>query len=117
MQNVDLILITFAQKMSLWLNKEIFDHENPKKSNIPLKGNLKRNIAYWQNTSKTNDLHITGNGYKILFFETPEKAHLSNKQSLLKNEKFVLDSTSEMLKIGNIKEVKAPPKVINLLCF
>ena len=32
----------------LMVNKEIFDHENSKKSNISLKGNLKRNIAYWQ---------------------------------------------------------------------
>ena len=34
----------------LMVNKEIFDHENSKKSNVSLKGNLKRNIAYWQNT-------------------------------------------------------------------
>ena len=38
-------------------------------------------------------LHITEDGYKIPFFETPEKGHLSNNQSSLKNEKFVLDST------------------------
>ena len=60
-------------------------------------------------------LHIIENGYKIPFFETPEKAHLPNNKSSLKNEKFVLDSISEMLKIGSIKEVKAPPKVINPL--
>ena len=60
-------------------------------------------------------LHIIENGYKIPFFETPEKAHLPNNKSSLKNEKFVLDSISEMLKIGSIKEVKAPPKVINTL--
>ena len=29
------------------------------------------------------------------FFETPEKAHLPNNKSSLKNEKFVLDSISE----------------------
>ena len=79
----------------LMVNKEIFDHENSKKSNISLKGNLKRNIAYWQTTSMANEfvLHITEDGYKIPFFETPEKGHLSNNQSSLKNEKFVLDST------------------------
>ena len=101
----------------LMVNKEIFDHENSKKSNISLKGNLKRNIAYWQNTLMADEsvLCIIENGYKIPFFETPEKAHLPNNKSSLKNEKFVLDSISEMLKIGSIKEVKAPPKVINLL--
>ena len=101
------------------VNKEIFDHENSKKSNISLKGNLKRNITYWQNTLMANEsvLHIIENGYKIPFFETPQKSHLRNKESSLKNEKFVLDSISEMLKIGSIKEVKTPPKVINPLCF
>ena len=39
----------------LMMNKEIFDHENSKKSNISLKGNLKRNIAYWQNTLISNE--------------------------------------------------------------
>ena len=60
-------------------------------------------------------LHIIENGYKILFFETPEKAHLPKNKSSLKNEKLVLDSISEMLKIGSNKEVKAPTKVINPL--
>ena len=99
------------------VNQEIFDHENSKKSNISLKSNLKRNIAYWQNTLMANEsvLHIIENGYKIPFFEKPEKAHLSNNKSSLKNEKFVLDSVSEMIKISSIKEVEAPPKVINPL--
>ena len=45
----------------------------------------------------------------------PEKTHLPNNKFSLKKEKFVLDSISEMLKIGSIKEVKAPPRVINPL--
>ena len=98
----------------LIVNKKVFDLE---KSNILLKGKLKRNIAYWQNTLMANEsvLHIIENGYKIPFFETPEKAHLPNNKSSLKNEKFVLDTIREMLKIGSIKEVKAPPKVTNPL--
>ena len=57
------------------VSKEIFDHENPKKSDNSLKGNLKRNIAYWQKSFMANEsvLHIIENGYKIPFFETPEK--------------------------------------------
>ena len=101
----------------LMVNKEIFGHGNSKKSNISLKGNLKRNIAFWQNTLMANEsvLHIIENGYKIPFFETPQKAHVPNNKFSLKNERFVLDSISEMLKIGCIKEVKTPPKVINPL--
>ena len=60
-------------------------------------------------------LYITENEYKIPFFETQEKAHVSNNKSSLINENFVIDSTNEMLKIGSIKEVKAPPIVINPL--
>ena len=101
----------------LMVSKEIFDQGNSKKSNISLKGNLKRNIAFWQNTLMANEsvLHIIENGYKIPFFETPEKAQLPNNKFSLKNKKFVLDSISVMLKIGSIKEVKAPPRVINPL--
>ena len=78
------------------MNKEIFDHENSKKSNILLKGNLKTNIAYWQNTLIASEsvLCIIENGYKIPLFETPEKCHFPNNKSSLKNEKFVLDSIS-----------------------
>ena len=38
----------------LMVNKEIFDHENSKKFNISLKGNLKRNITNWQNTLRAS---------------------------------------------------------------
>ena len=61
---VNLVLITLALE-----NKEIFDHENSQKFNVSLKGNLKRNIVYWQNTLMANEsvLHITKNGYEIPF--------------------------------------------------
>ena len=109
-------MITFAlKKDDLTVNKEIFDHENSKKSNISLKSNLKRNIAYSRNTLMANEsfLKTIENECKILFFEVPEKAHLPNNKSSLKNENLVLDSISEMLEIGSIKEVKGTPKVIN----
>ena len=99
------------------VNREIFDPENSKKCNISLKGNLKRNIAHWLNILMANEsvLQIIENEYKIPFFKTAEKSHLPNNKSPLKSEKFALDSISEMLKIGSIKDVKAPPKVINPL--
>ena len=99
------------------VNREIFDHENSKKSNISLKGNLKRSNAYWLNILMANEsvLQVIENEYKIPFCETPEKAHLPNNKSSLKNGKFALDSISEMLKISSIKEVKAPPNMINPL--
>ena len=63
-----------------------------------------------------SDLDIIENGYKITFFETPEKAHLSNNKSSLKKN-FIVDSIWGMLKISTIKEVKASPEVINPLSF
>ena len=65
----------------------MFDHENSKKSNISFKGNVKRNIVYWENSLMTNEsvLHIKENEYEIPFFETPEKTHLPNNKPSLKN--------------------------------
>ena len=99
------------------MNKEIFDHENSKKFYTSLKSNLKHNITYWQNTLMASEsvLDIIETECKMPFFETAGKAHLSSNKSSLKNENFVLDSIGEMFKISSIKEVKAPPKVINLL--
>ena len=69
----------------LIVNKGIFDCENSKKFNISLKGNLKKNIVYWQITLMANESvsDVIENGYKIPFFETLEKAHLSNNKSSL----------------------------------
>ena len=44
-----------------------------------------------------------------------EKVHLSGAKSSLKNETFALNSISEMFKIGSIKEVQTPPKLITTL--
>ena len=56
-------------------------------------------------------LHIIENSF---LWDARKSSLLKNKSSL-KNEKLVLDSVSEMLKIGSTKEVKAPTKVINPL--
>lgn len=45
----------------------------------------------------------------------PEKLNLSDDKSSLKNETFALNSISEMLKMGSIKEVQTPPKLITPL--
>ena len=44
-----------------------------------------------------------------------EKVHLSGDKSSLKNETFALNSKSEMLEMGSIKEVQTPPKLITPL--
>ena len=44
-----------------------------------------------------------------------EKVHLSGDKSSLKNETFALNSISEMLEMGSIKEVQTPPKLITPL--
>ena len=69
----------------LIVNKGIFECENSKKFNISLKGNLKKNIVYWQITLMANESvsDVIENGYKIPFFETLEKAHFSNNKSSL----------------------------------
>ena len=49
------------------------------------------------------------------FLRSRKELHFSNKKSSLKNVKSELDFIIKMLKIGSIKEGKAPPKGMNPL--
>ena len=64
MQRVNVILIMFALKMISLQIRKFLNTKILKKSNISLKGNLKKNIAYWQNTLMANEyvLGIIENG-------------------------------------------------------
>ena len=60
-------------------------------------------------------MNLLENGLKVPLFEMSEKVYLSGAKSSLKNETFALNSISEMFKIGSIKEVQTPPKLITTL--
>ena len=44
-----------------------------------------------------------------------EKVHLSGAKSSLKNDTLALNAISEMFKMGSIKEVQTPPKLLTPL--
>ena len=69
-----------------------------------VKERLKKNLIFWQETLSANsaNLEIIANGYKIPFFKTPKCVSFHNNQLALKNEEFVEESISEMLKCGSL---------------
>ena len=102
MQKINLFFNYISSEDDFDQNREIFDNNNSKKSNISLKCYLKKILL----TRKMNRKNIL---FKV------------NRNNILSSrEKFLLESDSsyylsEILKISNIKEVKAPPKAINAL--
>ena len=102
MQKINLFFNYISSEDDFVQNREIFDNKNSKKSNVSLKCYLKKILL----TGKMNR--------KNILFEV-------NRNNILSSgEKFLLEShssyyISEILKISNIKEVKAPPKAINAL--
>lgn len=102
MQKINLFFNYISSEDDFVQNREIFDDKNSKKSNISLKCYLKKILL----TGKMNRKNIL---FKV------------NRNNILSSrEKFLLESDSsyylsEILKISNIKEVKAQPKAINTL--
>lgn len=102
MQKINLFFNYISSEDDFVQNREIFDDKNSKKSNVSLKCYLKKILL----TGKMNRKNIL---FKV------------NRNNILSSrEKFLLESDSsyylsEILKISNIKEVKAQPKAINTL--
>ena len=84
------------------------------KANV--KGNLHQNLEHWHHTgANPSVIDIIENGYKILFFTTPDSKFFQNNQSSLQNENFVTYTVKESLKSSRIKEARAPPHIVNPL--
>ena len=90
--------------------------ESEEGNNYPsVKGRLKKKIIFWPETLPANSaiVDIIDNSYKIPFFKTPKCASFHINQSALKNQDFVEESISELLKCGSIIEAEIPQEVIN----
>ena len=117
----------FPDNLNIYTTNEFSDLSNDytiqefefkKGNNYPsVKGRLKKNLIFWWETLSTNStiLEVIDNGYKIPFFKTPKCSSFRNNQSALKNQNFVEESISEMLKCGSIIEAEKAPEVINPL--
>ena len=81
-----------------------------------VKGRLKENFNFWQNTLEVNDfvLETTKDGVKLPFIKTPLKAEFKNNVSALDNKEFV-DSALKELMSKCVIEVESKPHVISSL--
>ena len=84
---------------------------------IPVKGNLKKHLSFWEKTIKVNETvyDILKNDCNLPFLCTPSNTNFKNIYSTLKNSEFVEESIKEMLRAGTVKECLTKPKVLNPL--
>ena len=85
---------------------------------LSVKGKLKQNQSFWENTIKPNEqvLNIIQEGCRLPFLETPDTARFSNNKSAINNSEFVENSIKEMLTTGTITERNHSPPELLILC-
>ena len=82
-----------------------------------MKGNLKKQIPFWEKTIRANETvcDILKNGCKLPFLYTSSNAEFKNNSSSLKTSEFIEESIKEMCRAGTAKECLTKPKVLNPL--
>ncbi|XP_053400643.1 uncharacterized protein LOC128557357 [Mercenaria mercenaria] len=79
-------------------------------------GRLKSSFRHWQDAGAGEYiLDIIQNGYKLPFQKVSSSIELNNNKSARDNASFVSKEIQSLLSKGCIREVSAPPKVINPL--
>ena len=98
-------------------SKQEFELENDTQSwGINVKGNLKKNLSYWESIGANETVkNIIKEGYKIPFITTPEKAIFKNNLSAQNNREFVDEALNELLATGRVVETTNIPRVVNPL--
>ena len=98
-------------------SKQEFELENDTQSwGINVKGNLKKNLSYWESIGANETVkNIIKEGYKIPFITTPEKAIFKNNLSAQNNREFVDEALNELLATGRVVETTNIPHVVNPL--
>ena len=79
-------------------------------SSLQIKGNLRRNVEYWEKTLKASPfiLSIIQQGYKIPFRYLPPSFEMKNNKSAKEHSEFVESSILELIVNKRIYEVKKP---------
>lgn len=105
---------SFMQKRFFEIKEEEFSLKN--KDVTCVKGNLKRNISFWEEIGASDFIiDVIKNGYKVPFYETPEHSFLNNNRSAKNNADFVRQAIAELLTKGCVVEVPFKPIVVNPL--
>ena len=95
---------------------DIKEEEFFNKGLATVKGNLKRNISFWEEIgSSAYIIDVIKNGYKIPFYETPDRSFHKNNMSAIQNARFVKEAVSELVNQGCVICVPFQPHVVNPL--
>ena len=96
-------------------SQNLFDYEQGVAPAI-VKGRLKAHFQFWADIGAPSwVLDTICSGYVIPFESLPSSVCLSNNRSALLHYDFVSSAISDLLKLGLVSEVYAPPTVINPL--
>ena len=96
-------------------SQNLFDYEQGVAPAI-VKGRLKAHFQFWVDIGAPSwVLDTICSGYVIPFDSLPSSVCLSNKRSALLHFVFVSSAISDLLKLGLVSEVYAPPTVISEL--
>ena len=83
---------------------------------VKVKGNLKRNVAFWEHIGPSRFILDTIlYGYKIPCIYTPPAANFGNNRSAIQHRKFVEQAISDLLMAGSVVECGCAPTVVNPL--
>lgn len=82
-----------------------------------VKGRLKQNVGFWENTLKAPDkiIDILKNGFRIPFLQTPDSYSLKNNRSASEHADFVSQAIGDLLKVGSVLEVPFVPYIVSPL--
>ena len=83
---------------------------------LSVKGNLKKNLKFWESIGAPNFILKTiENGYKLPFVSFPITIRLKNNKSARLHADFVDEAIRELVLSGRVSEVNQQPFVINPL--
>ena len=94
-----------------------FERDVEGSSSSSVQEKLCANFSFWQGTIQASEfvLDIIGNGYKILFRETPLPYSIENRSSARRQDGFVEGAISELMSRDCLREVSDYPQSCNPL--
>ena len=91
-------------------------YEFPINDSTCVKGKLRENVNFYKAIGASSFIiSVIQDGYKLPFIYTPPSVQLHNNRSAIVHSSFVGEAVTELLNSGRIRELNAPPFVINPL--
>ena len=95
---------------------ELSNHDHPPCVRFNVKGNLRKNLEFWQRIGTPNFiLNVIERGYMLPFLSLPEPAVFKNNRSSLTHADFVEEAIRELVESGRVVEANVPPLVVSPL--